>query len=49
MTEKLPNQICDICKKEFNSPKDMMIHTSLEHLAETIQFAKNNISLLDRF
>ena len=36
-------EICDICKKEFNSASDMLIHTSLEHLAETVQFAKKYI------
>ena len=49
LLKTVQKEICDICKKEFDSPKDLMLHTSLEHLAETIQFAKNNISLLDRF
>ena len=34
-------ETCVICNKEFASAKDMMIHTSLEHLSETIQFANH--------
>ena len=43
ITEIMKKEICEICKKEFNSATDMMTHTSLEHLAETIQFAKKHI------
>ena len=39
--------ICDICNKEFDSAKDMMAHTALEHLAETIHFATNDILKMD--
>ena len=41
---KMPqNESCEVCKMEFESAKDMMVHTSLEHLSETIQFAMNNL------
>ena len=43
MKEIAQQEICEICKKEFNSAKEMMTHTSLEHLAETIKFANNYI------
>ena len=41
--ENVQKPTCDICKKEFDSANDMMLHTSMEHLAETLQFAKNNV------
>ena len=39
----LQKEICDICKRKFDTSNDLMIHTSQDHLAETIKFAKENI------